>query len=92
MSTTFVQGLYINKKSENTPDFVKLKLSVKSKEFVAFLKEHTNESGYCNFDLLKSQDDKLYFKLNDWKKGDKQEEKVEEKPEEDINPEDVPFP
>lgn len=91
--TIFIKGLYINKKSDKTPYFIKLRLSVKSKEFVGFLKEYTNESGYVNFDLVKSKDGKLYFKLNTWKKEDGRDDKgfADSQNVDDVNPDDIPF-
>lgn len=88
----FVSGLYLSKKSENCPEFIKLRMSFKSKEFIAFLKEHTNEGGYCNIDLKKSKEGKYYFELNNWKKGDNtgRDDEGYEKAK-DIDPDDIPL-
>jgi len=96
----FANGIYLQKKTEKTPDFIKIRLSFKSKDFVAFLKEHTNENGYCNIDLRESKDGKRYFALNDWKKDDtksdgKDDEGYEKSQttteDKDINVEEIPF-
>ena len=63
--TVLVDGVFFNKPRENAPDFVKGSISIHEK-FIPFMKEHRNESGYVNADLLESKAGKLYFKLNTW--------------------------
>lgn len=74
---------------------------------LAELKEYANDKGYINFDLTENEKDGekfLSFKLNTWKPEPKDADKtydsldtakeIEEElkyPEEDINPEDIPF-
>lgn len=62
------QGMYFDRPSSNAPDFVKGKLSIKVEDAIPFLERCKNENGYVNIDLLLSKENKLYLKLNDWKK------------------------
>lgn len=68
-SNLFVDGLFVNRR-ENAPDFVIASLSFNQK-FIDYLKANSNMKGYCNVDVLKSKDGKLYAKLNDWKPEEK---------------------
>lgn len=72
--TIFANGLRFIKPTEQTPEWIKGKVSVKVDEFVEFLKKYQNENGWVNIDLRKSKDGgKLYFALNTFKPK-KQEE------------------
>ena len=51
----YAKGLFV-KRNEKAPDFVVCSLSIKSDEFVQFLRENTNEKGYVNVQVLKSKD------------------------------------
>ena len=51
----YVKGLFA-KRNEKAPDFVVCGLSVKTDEFIQFLRENTNEKGYVNLQVLKSRD------------------------------------
>lgn len=59
------QGFYF-KKSENAPDFVIGKLSLKNDEAVSFIKENTNEKGWLNLDIKKTKAGGYYLSLDDW--------------------------
>ena len=50
-----VKGLFA-KRNEKAPEFVICGLSVKTDDFVQFLKENTNEKGYVNLQVRKSKD------------------------------------
>ena len=64
--SVLADGLFFKGPRDGAPDFVKGSLAVNDK-FVAFMKEHRNEQGYVNLDLLESKDgETLYFKLNTW--------------------------
>lgn len=67
----YPKGLYMDKKREGAPAFVKGKLSIKAQDFVTFLKEnkqYINDKGYMRFDLLQSEKDgKLYFTVDTYK-------------------------
>ena len=61
-----VKGIYFKTPHEKAPDFVKRKVSIKVVDFVQYLQEHRNESGYVNFDLNEAKSLHWYFKLDDW--------------------------
>ncbi len=89
----FAQGFIFKRPRAGAPDFVKGSMSIKVMEAIEFLK--TAESEWMNLDLLQSKDgQKLYFVVNDWKPNS-QENKIAGKdlqyPDEEINPEDIPF-
>lgn len=92
--TIFSKGFIFKRPSENAPDFIKGKMSVKVSEAIEFLKQHQNND-WVNMDLLLSKDGtKLYFKLDTYKKEEKPSENTQQTPEyptDDINPEDIPF-
>ena len=50
-----VKGLFA-KRNEKAPEFVICGLSVKTDDFIQFLKENTNEKGYVNLQILRSKD------------------------------------
>lgn len=65
----FADGIMFTKKRDGAPDFVKGGVSVRVEDFYAWAKQHVNQNGFVNLDLLKSKEKgTLYFKLNDWKK------------------------
>ena len=51
----YAKGLFV-KRNEKAPEFVVCSLSVKSDDFIQFLKENTNDKGYVNMQVLKSKD------------------------------------
>lgn len=65
-TTIFADGFIFKRAREGAPEFVKGSLSIKVEEAKAFLDKHNND-GWVNLDLLKSQKNTLYLKLNDWK-------------------------
>ena len=72
---------YINwlftKRNEKAPDFVIVNLSIKTQDFIEWLKTNTNEKGYCNIDIKKSKKWDLYSTLNNFKPETKQTQKNE---------------
>lgn len=68
--TIFAAGLIVKPPSENAPDFIKAKLSIKVEELTAFLEEHTKPDGWVNLDVKESKGGKWYAQLNHWSKGD----------------------
>ncbi len=64
--TKLIDGLIIKEKHQNAPDFVICKGSIKVDEFKKFIDENQN-NGWFNFDILRSQQGKLYAKHDDWK-------------------------
>lgn len=65
----FAKGLYAKAKNEKAPAFVKGSLSIKVEDFITFLNEHKNDSGYVNLDLLENKTDpsKWNATINDYK-------------------------
>ena len=64
MEKIYAKGLFA-KRNEKAPEFVICNLSVKSDDFIQFLKENTNEKGYVNLQVLKSKDKgTLYAELD----------------------------
>ena len=51
----YAKGLFA-KRNEKAPEFVICNLSFKTDDFTQFLKENTNEKGYVNLQVLKSND------------------------------------
>lgn len=94
----FVSGMYFKAPDDRTKEkapWVKGHVSIKTADFIEFIKAHKDEE-WLNCDLKKSKGGKLYFELNTWKPTKEQVEEVKEvingnNPEEDINPEDIPF-
>jgi hypothetical protein len=65
----FAKGLYAKAKHEKAPAFVKGSLSIKVEDFITFLKENENESGYVTLDLLENKSDPMKWNavLNQFK-------------------------
>lgn len=63
----FVEGIFVERPSENAPEFIKAKLSVKPAELMPFLEKHVNNAGFVNLDLKESKAGKLYLEVNSWK-------------------------
>ena len=55
MEKNYAKGLFV-KRNEKAPDFVTCSLSIKTDDFIQFLKENTNEKGYVNLQVLKSKE------------------------------------
>lgn len=99
MSKEFIDGLFVNQRRENAPEFVKGSLSIAVDKFIPYLQAKANAKGYVNIDLLESQEGNLYAKLNDWKptekfvKNDEGKIGVEKEMEEgeEINMNNIPF-
>ena len=62
----FVEGMYFEKPTPGSPEWIKGKISVKVVEFNQFAEKYVKNSGYINIDLKKSKAGKLYLELNDW--------------------------
>src|SRR3990167_6136765 len=80
----FIDGLILKKPSEKAPKWVLWNISIKTEEFMQFIKDHDNGTGWLNIDVKMSKGNKVYCSLNNYKKGDvpKSAKKVEkEEPE-----------
>ena len=51
----YVTGMFV-KRNEKAPDFVVCSISIKSDEFMQYLRENKNDKGYLNVQVLKSKD------------------------------------
>ena len=60
------KGIYFKTPHENAPDWVKRKVSVNVDQFIEFLQEHKNDSGYVNFDLKEAKSTHWYMEVDDW--------------------------
>ena len=88
--TVFADGFILKAPHENAPKFIKGSLSVKVDEAIKFLEDNKDARGWVNLDLKVGQSGKWYVQRNEWKPEPK-EEGAPAYPEEEINPEDVPF-
>ena len=64
--TEFINGLIFKRPSENAPDFVKGKLSIKRLDLIEWL--NTKQDEWINIDLLESKKGTYYSKVNTYKK------------------------
>lgn len=64
MEKIYAKGLFA-KRNEKAPEFVICGLSVKTDDFIQFLKENTNEKGYVNLQVLKSKDKGTLYAIVD---------------------------
>lgn len=98
----FADGIFFQKR-DGAPSFIVGSLSLKVAELIPFLQKHELNSGYVNIDIKQSQKGGYYCELNTWKPTKepvKEETKNQselnnmdtiEYPEEEINPDDIPF-
>lgn len=65
----FPKGMMLKKRSEKTPEWIKLSISFKADEFIKFLEEHQNLGGWLTIDLKEKKGEKgnYYFALNTFK-------------------------
>lgn len=61
-----LQGIYLNKRKENAPSWIKGSVSIKVEKFIEFMKTYQNNSGYINLDLKESKAGDLYLAFNDY--------------------------
>lgn len=68
------KGIFWNAPSDNAPDFVKGKISIKITDALAWLDSVKNSAGYVNLQLLETKDkSKLYLKLDSFQPKPKSE-------------------
>jgi hypothetical protein len=63
----FADG-FIFKRSENAPDWVVGKISVKVEDAIKFLNSNT-KNGWVNLNVNESQNGKIYIELDTWEKA-----------------------
>ena len=94
----FVGGMRVTR-HEKTPDFVKASIGVNIRDFIAWADKHS-KNGWVNFQVKESKGGELYAELDTWEKKDEAPKKTVapskeletiEYPEEDINPDSIPF-
>ena len=93
MENKFVNGLWVYKPQENTPEFVKASLSF-SADFSDYLKANETPKGFVKIDILESKDGKYYAKLNTWTAETAQKEvsdSIKSETKEDIKVDEIPF-
>jgi hypothetical protein len=59
------------KRSENAPDFVIGRLSMKVDDAIAFLKEHSGR-GWCNVNIKQARTGNYYVSLDTFKPGERE--------------------
>jgi hypothetical protein len=87
----FVSGMFIKNKPEDTPDWVKEKISLKLDEFGAWVAEQKKadpDLEWINIDIKESQNGKLYAERDMWKPKPKQEAL---KPDANFKSDDIPW-
>ena len=103
----FIGGFSIKDAGIEKMPWVKSKLGIKVKDFIEFANEHMDDRGWLNILVNESQAGTLYMELDQFKPQKKEEYKpipqtqkqIDEMknrtdieyPEEDINPDDIPF-
>jgi hypothetical protein len=80
----YPQGVYVSKR-EGAPEFVICSVSIKIDDFAKFVKEHKNEKGYLNIDILQGKENP-YAVLNTF---EPKKAEVKEEVKEEVN--DLPF-
>lgn len=105
--TIFVDGMIFKSKHKNAPEFVLGSIAIKVDDLTAFLAKHKKADGWVNVDFLRGKPKegetkgKPYFKLNTFKpegqgeskpvNASEETRKAPDYPEDEINPEDIPF-
>lgn len=100
----FADGIYLNKVNDNAPVFIKANVSIHIEKAIAWLeamKANANDKGYITLVGKESQQGKRYFELDTWKPTKTEAQAAPapsnegmtaiEYPEEEINPDDIPF-
>lgn len=92
----FANGLMFKERNPAAPEYVLGSLWVKVDEFIAFLQANNTNNGGINIDIKRSIKGNIYCELNTWKPSrpafmDEGKKDEIEYPEEDINPDDIPF-
>ena len=64
MENFYAKGLFA-KRNEKAPEFVLCSLSIKTDDFIQFLKENTNDKGYVNLQVLKSREKGTIYAILD---------------------------
>ncbi len=57
----FAKGIFVEKPSQNAPDFVIAKVSFRATEACLFIMDNANNAGYTNLDILMAKDGQKYY-------------------------------
>ena len=89
----FVAGMIVKPPRQGAPDYVIGSISIKTDEFVAWLKEQLKDKPeWINIDIKASKGGKWYAQKNTWKPEDKKPaEKPAAGPVNSIDFDDIPF-
>lgn len=94
----FLDGIMVEQPNEKAPAFVKAKISINLDKFYDAAQPHVSPRGWISIDILESKKGGYYASVNEWKPLEKPEgiptkpvEPVVEYPEDEINPDDIPF-
>jgi hypothetical protein len=72
----FVAGMIVKPPRDGAPDYVKASISIKTDEFVAWLKEQLKDKPeWINIDIKSGKTGKWYAAKNTWKPKEKESEK-----------------
>ena len=70
----FINGMFANKPHQNAPSFVKASVSINADDFIPFLEQNKNRTGYVNIDIKESKGGNYYAELNTWQPSAKDKE------------------
>jgi len=65
----FIDGLILKKPSEKAPKWILWNISIKTEDFIKFIQEHDNGSGWLNIDVKEGKSGKVYCSLNTYNKN-----------------------
>jgi single-stranded DNA-binding protein len=69
----FAKGIYFKPPSENAPDFVYGKISLKRQDLIDWLSDRDSE--WVNLDVKESKGGKIYCAVDTWKPDSRREQK-----------------
>lgn len=62
--TVFANGMFLQPRKPQTPDFVMGKFSFKVDEFIETLQRYKNDAGYVNVSMMKGRSGKPYLAVD----------------------------
>jgi len=71
----YAKGIFANERQTQYGSL--MNIDIQAKEFIEFVKENTNDKGYCKLTVMKAKEgskNSHYVVLNDWKPTPKKEE------------------
>lgn len=64
----FPEGMNVTAPSDRAPDFVKARIGIRPQHFHEWAKQHVDDRGWVNIDILEGRTGKWYASLNTYKK------------------------